>query len=494
MHKKILSGILAMLILLSSVSCAESQTTDDTSETSPVTADTTANASEIEEETEPDEGTLAQAISLFSGRNYDGYDFRVLDRNNSAGGWATDDVIAEELTGEPINDAVLERNNLLAEHLNINVVEQSSGSPIDTLKTSILAQTDDYDVITDGLARMAKYVSSNYFIAFNSIPEVVMGNKWWDQQLIEGMSVANQTFMMTGDISIMDNYGTWCMMFNKGLITNYNLENPYTLVEDGKWTLDKLQEMSSVATVDLNGDGQWTDADQYGFVSEDFNTYGLYICFGYKLTERDENDLPYFVYQSEESLSALTNILTMHYSDCCNMGLYPGLYREGQFKAGLGLFYLAGMINITAFRDSETDFGIIPAPKENEAKEQYLSTYSPENMTAYAIPVTTPDSSRVGDILEAMAAFSTYTLTPAYYEKTLMGKAVRDEESQPMIELILSTRNFDLGSIFDWGGTASTIRQMDDPGSVVSLLKRLEKVATKALDKWIEDITATDAE
>ena len=42
------------------------------------------------------------------------------------------------------------------------------------------------------------------------------------------------------------------------------------------------------------------------------------------------------------------------------------------------------------------------------------------------------DTARTGDILEAMAAFSAYTLTPAYYDKTLMGKSVRDAESEPM--------------------------------------------------------------
>lgn len=493
MHKKILAGVLAMLMLLSSVSCAESeQNTDDTSN-SPSVETGGVNAGSGEEtaaETEADEGSLQSVIDLYTDRNYDGYSFRVLDR--SAGHWGTEDVYVEEMTGESINDAVFERNNLLETHLNVKVVETQAGSPVGTLKTSVAAQTDDYDTVTDGLSVLAGVVASNYLCDFNSIPEVISGNQWWDQQLINGMSVAGKNFMMTGDISIMDNYGTWCMMFNKSIIENYTLENPYTLVEEGKWTLDKLEEMATVATSDLDGDGEWSDADQYGFMSEAYNTYGLYICFGNKLTERDDNGMPYFVYDTEESLTALANILDVQYSECCNMGLYPALSRENHFKNGGGLFYFAGMINITAFRDSDTDFGIIPAPKENEAQEQYYSTYSPENMTAYSIPVTTIDSARVGDILEAMAAFSAYTLTPAYYDKTLMGKSVRDAESQPMIELILSSRNFDLGSIFDWGKTASTIRSMKDSGKVASDLKKVAKMANKSIKAWIEEMEALD--
>ena len=146
------------------------------------------------------------------------------------------------------------------------------------------------------------------------------------------------------------------------------------------------------------------------------------------------------------------------------------------------------MINITAFRDSETDFGVIPAPKLNEEQDRYYSTYSPWNLTTYSMPVTLSDQAASGDIFEAMAEFSTYTLTPAYYDITLMYKAVRDEESGPMIELILDSRNFDLGSIYDWGNTATTIRGMNSTGNIASTLQRMEKVANKTLDKFIKAI------
>ena len=109
-------------------------------------------------------------------------------------------------------------------------------------------------------------------------------------------------------------------------------------------------------------------------------------------------------------------------------------------------------------------------------------------MTAYAIPVTVADTSRTGDILEAMAAFSAYTLTPAYYDRTLMGKSVRDAESEPMIELILNSRNFDLGSIFDWGGTASAVRSMTDPNTVASTLQKLDKAANKVMTKVLDSL------
>jgi len=484
MKKKITTLLLAMLILLQTVACAESSENPEDASAPAVTSTEVSASEETAAETEA-EDNLEAVAAQFSGRDYDGYSFRILDREGS---WETVDVMAEEMTGEAINDAVLERNNLLSEKLNVVVVEQRNSSPYTTMKTAVTAQSDDFDTVTDGLSRLASTVANGIIYDYREIPEVKMENGWWDQHLISGMSVANKVFFMTGDISIMDNYGTWCMMFNKDILNDNGLENPYDLVHEGKWTLDKLAEMSLVTTVDLNGDGKWTADDQYGFISESYNTYGLYICFGEKITDKDENDLPVFVYSEESAINSIIKSLEVQYSNGCNMGLFPGLSREAQFKAGGGLFYFAGMINITAFRDSETDFGIIPAPKYDEAQEQYYSTYSPENMTAYSIPVTVADTARVGDILEAMAAFSAYTLTPAYYDKTLMGKSVRDAESEPMIELILNSRNFDLGSIFDWGGTASAVRGMTDPNTVASTLQKLDKAASKVMTRFLDSL------
>ena len=124
---------------------------------------------------------------------------------------------------------------------------------------------------------------------------------------------------------------------------------------------------------------------------------------------------------------------------------------NADFGEGKGLFVYGGMMLISQFRASDVDFGVIPAPKFDEAQDQYYSTYSNSNTTAYVIPITASDTSRTGNILEQMAILSQYSLTPAYYDVSLQGKFLRDEESAGMIEIILSTRNFDIGSVFDWG-------------------------------------------
>ena len=73
-------------------------------------------------------------------------------------------------------------------------------------------------------------------------------------------------------------------------------------------------------------------------------------------------------------------------------------------------------------------------------------------------------------------------------EKTLIGKASRDAESEPMIYMILDNRNYDLGIVFDWGSTRSTIFNLKDPDVIVSKMEKVRKNADSALDKYIATI------
>lgn len=500
MKKKILVALLLSSMLISSFAgCSDGSENSDGS-TSDVTSEV-SSSEEIVEEEEEEEFTLETAAALYADRDYGGYEYRVADRGDPGtyADWQTFDVYAAELTGEVINDAVYERNSTLEETLNIKIAERAytHGAVTSTVKTSIMSGSDDYDVFTDGLSSIAPLISQKYILDLRSIETLKFENEWWDHQIYNDLSIMGKSFFMTGDISVMDNYGTWCYLFNKTMVANYGLESPYDLVDSGKWTIDKHNEMAQAVTIDLDGDGKWTMADSYGYITETYNTAANWNCFGFRVISKDADDLPIFTYSGEEQISALQKSVETQWGTFTNMGTNSTVTgggsltdntRENQFAIGRALFYYAGMRNITLYRDSDTDFGIIPAPKYKEEQEQYYSSYSSSNCTAYSIPVTVGDPAKVGDITEAMAHLSVYTLTPAYYDKTLIGKSTRDAESEPMLDLILSTRNYDLGNIYDWGGINSAIYGMKDPNTVASTLQKLEKAGNKVLGKFIEGL------
>ncbi len=483
------TSILALLLTaLLLTGCGGTATTE-------TTADTQADTAVQETETT---NPLEVVQAAYADRDYGGYDFRIIDRSGEVGTtFATVDVYAEELTGEAINDAVYNRNNMLEETMKVKVVEIGSTDVLAGVKESVLAGTDDYDLANYGISFFAGIVTQNMLADYRQISTIQADAAYWDQLIYSDCAIMGKSFFMTGDISIMDNYGTWCFLFNKDMIRDHGLENPYTLVDEGKWTLDKLDEMASVAVNDTNGDGAWTNEDTYGFCTEEYNVLTLWGSAGYRILDIGQDGKPVFGYNSEDSLDSLVKILEIQFAPYTNLGTKSTVNtgniavensREQQFAFGRSLFYYAGMVNITSMREFDTDFGVLPAPKKDEAQPEYRSSYSCYNMTVYSIPVTVTDLSRTGDIMDAMAHMSLYTLTPAYYDRTLIGKSTRDEESKPMIDLILRSRNFDLGVLFNTGNVRNTISGMTKPDTVASSLKSLEKSANTDLDKLIADI------
>ena len=67
---------------------------------------------------------------------------------------------------------------------------------------------------------------------------------------------------------------------------------------------------------------------------------------------------------------------------------------------------------------------------------------------------------RSSAVAEVLAHYGKEYLTPAYYEKTLYGQYVRDEESTEMLDIIFATRVFDVGIYYDIGTYRSQLTSL----------------------------------
>ena len=144
--------------MLSTVSCGDSSVPEETA------ADTQTTVVETEAP------TLESITASYADRDYDGYVFRVGVRDEI--NWETYDVIAEELTGEAVNDAVYNRNIALEETMNIKITEIRHDRPANNLSQSVTAGTDDYDTVTDGLFIAAPLVVQNMLMNYRNISTV----------------------------------------------------------------------------------------------------------------------------------------------------------------------------------------------------------------------------------------------------------------------------------------------------------------------------------
>ena len=270
-NTRLLAAWLCTLLVIPTVmSCADTsagQTGADTQK-----ADT---AAETVETVDPTQAALDAAIAKLSGNDFGGHEFRVMDRSEEQDpNWETIDVWAEAESGDTINDAVYQRNRILEENLNIKISENKVKNPYTDARTSIMAGGDDFDIFTDGLSYLATMAVEGYLVDLNTMNTLKLTESWWDQDLNRDLSIANKLFFCTGDISIMDNYGTWCVMFNKDIAQDYDLDNLYEHVKAGTWTLPLMYDMAKEVTKDLDGNGTLEDTDQWGFLTESYNEYG----------------------------------------------------------------------------------------------------------------------------------------------------------------------------------------------------------------------------
>jgi hypothetical protein len=285
-------------------------------------------------------------------------------------------------------------------------------------------------------------------------------------------------------------------MFNKGLITNYNLQNPYELVDGDKWTMDNFIAMASQVHQDTNGNGQVDRDDLFGVMIWDDSMMGIVNCTGTKCCTVGDDGLLQMTLYNETTVEAVTKFLEFaiqkDVADAYQRTNWDDTWLVTKFSANETLFLMQLIQIVPKMREMENDFGILPYFKYRETQDEYYTTIGSWHSVFMCIPNSGIDLNRTGIVTECLANEGLYGLTEAYYEKTLVGKTTRDAESAAMLDIIFATRVYDLGFISDWGGAGSLVGNLYRAKSTdfASGWARIEKVARKQLDKALASYEA----
>ena len=93
-----------------------------------------------------------------------------------------------------------------------------------------------------------------------------------------------------------------------------------------------------------------------------------------------------------------------------------------------------------------------------------------------------------GAVVELMSAEGHYGLHEAYYENNLGSKISRDVQSTEMLDLIFSSRSFDLGGMFSWGNIREEYMKLDT--NFASRFDGALGAAKQQLNNTIEDLSS----
>lgn len=445
---------LALVTLLPSLLACSSGGSSETTPTADLSTDTTAVVETEETEMMPDIPALD-----FGGEQFL---FLTSDENDDNGvDWMTYDVWVENSTGDVINDAVFERNLYLEDTYNIKMAEFQGIT--DTLaKQDVTAGTGEYDAVMTNIVDAAGMAQGGYTLSMYDLPYVDLSKPWWDQGCVKDLELYGEIYFATGDITVIDNDATWVLMFNKQIYQENGFDDIYDRVRAYDWLYDDMLEMMSAAARDVNGDGKMAHADDiFGFATSDDSGQGLFYASGEKLVYKDSDGSPYLCESADRMVGVVEKAGKMMSDKSITVltsavGTSDGLRKL--FEEGRALFFGEVMQCITRMRESETDFGLIPWPRYDENQDGYHHFVHGTAGKVVTITSAVQDQEMSGAIIEAMAAKSMYTLTPAYYDVAITRKSMRDEESIEMLDIILQDRRYDLGYIYNWGSLYSNIR------------------------------------
>ncbi|HOK69203.1 MAG TPA: extracellular solute-binding protein [Bacillota bacterium] len=494
MSKKILCLLLLLILILPVISACKDDNGDNKKTTSTGAI------------------TEAEAAGL-TPRNFGGKQINIVTVDEKRGytyyniEWASDKLDDDEdkILSAPINNAVYNRTQILRDEYGIDLNVIYTAKPSDDYKNEVMAGTSDIHIIADGVVYLAQWGLSNLLKDLNKIPNLDLTKSWWDQTAIKDLSMANYLFCITGDIIVSDKNATWACFFNKDMLYNNGLEDPYQLVRDGKWTVDKLHEMAKAINPNGAQLSDWQN-DTYGFLTQTYDAIASMCSYNQRMIIKDENDYPLLNIDNEDTYKKFEKIFNLMTDKSCSIVTEVAiknsqdLYRdmENIFLSGRALFEYNKVAYVQKIQEANTkfEFGILPMPKYDENQDKYYTTCTVYFSEFIGIPICVKDEDldAIGYTLQLMGYYGEKYVRPAYYDVTLKLQKVNSEQDEEMLDIIFANRVYDLAAVFNYEGslTMYTNIVMSGVNTLTSVVEKNSDRIQAYIDQTIESFKALD--
>ncbi len=432
--------------------------------------------------------------------NYNGQTFTLLT-------WADvehEEFFVESQTGDVVNDAMYTRNQAVEERLNITLAEVTcdgdSGNNAkfnQYIQQDLLSGSHEFQLIAGYSLSVAAAAVNGYLydLLGGDCDYLNFDQPWWPDNLLEQVTISNKLCFASGDISMNALYMMYVCFVNTDLLAQHNLEDPSTLVKDGKWTFDKFIEMCSGIYEDLDGNGEKNSKDRFGYMTSGIHVDPWFYGSGAVLALQDANGELQIAdsYGSEKVINSIDKVNTLLHDS--PDGIYTSdVEHQKAFRDEQLLFMMdRARVSFKVLAANENcHYTIVPCPKYDEEQENYVTVMG-NPFSLYAIPKDSQDPTMASAVMECFASESYRNTTPAVFEITLKLKYAQDEITGQMYDLIRESVTFDIGRIFSsnlisQSGFRTTIEK--DRNNWASSTKANSKVLEKKLEALTEAFEA----
>ncbi|MBQ6906351.1 MAG: hypothetical protein IJN75_04945 [Clostridia bacterium] len=373
----------------------------------------------------------------------------------------------EEIVEDVVNTAIKTRNEIVEEKLDIDILElkivdtnrAGAGATYAKISTALSGGALDFHMASPSLFNSATLAQGGYLEDLMQLEYLhELSESWWHKYFTDGVSLFGRVYYASGDISFYNLNTTTAMLFNKELFDEYQIEAPYQLVKDKKWTLDKLREIQTIGfSSDLDANGVIDYNDRVAITASNDMMWAQFFSCGGRIISKDGEGEPYLSIWSESNDNYITKIVELMQDkqniiladDYFSVSQSPSTLVGDVFRSGRSLIHVGSIAMIDTTSEMSQEFGVLPYPLYDENQEDYYSFLSPWVGVAVCIPFGYDDETLeyISIVMETMGAEGKNEIIPQFYEVVLKRQKTRDDESQEMLDIISSTAGCDFGQI-----------------------------------------------
>ena len=482
MKKTVTILLLIATLMISLAACAEGEQgqTDD---------------SAVQEGTDP-----AVLDNIPADLKFNGEDIVILNRELQ--GWTADEIAVPELNTEPVNDAMFNRNVVINDRLNVNIVSAaiqnpSEQLPIDEIKRAVKAGSDEYDMVAAAAYVTAPAVVDGTFMDLTQLQYLDLSGDYWMQDYNEAVSYQGMQHSATGMIALSTYRFVFVTMFNKDEFDNKSVPYLYEAVANNEWTLDYQATLAEDFYRDINGSGKADKGDFYGFVScWGISVDGYWASCDLPIVQKNEDGEYEYVLDMERYSNVMDKVLYLFYGYEGADIHAPITYNVEQddmreiFSRGECAMITLRLMAVEQpdVRNMEQMYGIVPMPKYDAAQPEYGSVMH-DQFTVFAVPTSAAADKydMIGATMEAMASESMRMVRPAYYEIALKRKYMSDPVAWDMLDMIFATMRTDPSFVYItyMGSPHHTMRNIaqSKKNTVASTCKKLNTSVSRQISK-----------
>jgi len=478
--RRLICLLLALVTVGSLTACggaADSETTN-----TDITGETTA---ETEPETEP------AALEQLEIKDMGGAGYHIFDMNASVG--LQVNIPGEELTGEVVNDAMINRDSYVEETYNV-VLDYTSvpvGEGTNALKKLVQAGDPMYNLAISTIFDLANMVNGQFLYNMLDLPYMELDQRWYSPLMAESLSLGDAMYVTASDLVPSIYQAPCCMFLNLQLYDDYGIDTDiYQMVIDGNWTLDELITIQKDIDRDLDNDGVWKATEDFfgvGLQPTSETATAFLASANASFCVKDGDTLMLEVSERavgimEKLSSFCLDIKWSNINDVIN----------DCFKVDKALFLQHKLESAGVhLRDMESDYLVLPTPKADAAQDHYISMVSGYCTSFIGIPATA-EPEVTGYITEVLARYSSDNMRSLAFDMVYKEKTSRDPRTADVLDTLFDNLYIDFGILYNFGGindVATQILFQDAP--IASSIERkraaIDVAIGKLVDAWVQE-------